>query len=103
VVGKAAENRAQPDIRIVLNRYSTTTLIVLLMMLASACSTGGQASMLTPTPTERADVQAVDIHPTLSPGVTDFRLPDAISGDKVSLSETLETKHVVLVFYRAFW
>ena len=70
-------------------------------MLVSACSTDGQAAMLTPAPTPPG--QAVGIDLVLSPGVTDFRLPDAISGGEVSLSETLETKHVVLVFYRAYW
>ncbi len=40
---------------------------------------------------------------SLGPGVTDFRLPDAIGGGEVSLSETLGDSNVVLVFYRAFW
>ncbi len=39
----------------------------------------------------------------LGPGVTDFRMPDAIGGGEVSLSETLRDRNVVLVFYRAFW
>ena len=90
-----------PGFGSVLNRYSITTLLVLLLMLVSACSTGGQASMLTPTPTAPTQVDGTDLmHST---GVTDFRLPDAISGGEVSLSETLESQHVVLVFYRAFW
>lgn len=39
----------------------------------------------------------------LHPRVTDFRLPDAINGGEVTLSETLRDRNVVLVFYRAFW
>ena len=57
--------------------------------------------MLTPTPA--AEVQDFDTGRSLNPGVTDFHLPDAISGGEVSLSETLESQHVVLVFYSAFW
>lgn len=72
-----------------------------MLLLVSACSTGGQASMLTPTPA--AEVQDFDTGRSLNPGVTDFHLPDAISGGEVSLSETLESQHVVLVFYSAFW
>ncbi len=36
-------------------------------------------------------------------GATDFLLPDAINGEQVSLSETIQDRAVVLVFYRAFW
>jgi hypothetical protein len=70
-------------------------------MLVSACSTGGQASMLTPAPTAPTQVDGTD--PMQGTVVTDTRLPDAISYGEVSLSETLETKHIVLVFYRPFW
>jgi peroxiredoxin len=39
----------------------------------------------------------------LGEGVTDFRLPDAISETEIALSGTLIEHNVVLVFYRAFW
>lgn len=39
----------------------------------------------------------------LGAGVTDFRLPDAISETEIALSDTLIERNVVLVFYRAFW
>jgi hypothetical protein len=57
--------------------------------------------MLTPTPTAPTQVDGTD--PMQGTVVTDTRLPDAISYGEVSLSETLETKHIVLVFYRPFW
>ncbi len=57
-----------------------------------------------PTPTPSADSAGGPAAPVLlGPGVTDFRLPDAINGGEVSLSETIRERNVVLVFYRAFW
>jgi hypothetical protein len=104
VASKAADYRALPGYGSVLNRYFITALLIVLFIMVSACSTGGQASMLTSTPVAHAgEAGDANSDSALSPGVTDFRLPDAISGGDVSLSETLETQHVVLIFYRAFW
>jgi peroxiredoxin len=41
--------------------------------------------------------------PALGPGLSDFTLPNANGGGPVTLSDYLGKKHIVLVFYRAYW
>ena len=96
---------------------SVLVLAVLSGSLLSACSGGpepsGAPSEQPPSPTSApalvpggspTGVPAQESVPDsrFGPGVYAFSLPSA-QGPEVSLSQYLEDRHVVLVFYRAWW
>ncbi len=73
-----------------------------LQVIQRSLESGTAATTATP-PTSGQPSAGQSNNAGLGPGVTDFKLPDAISGGEIGLSETLQDRHVVLVFYRAFW
>ncbi len=76
----------------------------MLQTIQRSLESGTAQPTATPRPAElRVPGLADSTLVTLGPGVTDFRLPDAIGGGEVSLGETIRDRNVVLVFYRAFW
>ncbi len=74
----------------------------MLQTIQRSAESGTAQSTATPR-SGRSGLSSASGQVSLGPGVTDFRLPDAIGDGEVSLSETLRERNVVLVFYRAFW
>lgn len=101
VFGPSGEQLAM---RVAISAAELPSIDEMLQTIQRSLESGTAQSTPTPLPAKSGIPAAGDSTLiSLGPGVTDFKLPDAIGGGEVALSDTLKERNVVLVFYRAFW